>query len=124
MVTWKYHCAAGGHNSGHKCLHLLRRPGDHAHMIRPGLLLLGSCCALTIGCAVHDDRGHEWIRRHAAQDLGCPMGQLTVHHNTATPKRKVVEGCGKQVVYVEVCPPRAPCDWAREAEAAPATPGR
>ena len=83
------------------------------------VILAGAFAAAMIGCVVHEDRAHEWIRRHASQDLSCPMGQLTIHHNTATPKRKRVEGCGKEAIYVEVCPPGGQCDWAREAMESP-----
>lgn len=72
------------------------------------------------GCVVnvHEDQSHEWIRRHASQNMNCPMGQLTVHHNTAAPHRKRVVGCGQDVTYVEVCK-GTQCDWVREGAAPP-----
>jgi hypothetical protein len=72
--------------------------------------------ALCSSCVVHadgdPDRSHEWIRRAASRDLGCPMGKLTIHHSTAHPKKKRVQGCGHDVWYVEQCRGQD-CDWVR-----------
>lgn len=76
-----------------------------------GLLI---AAGVAVGCVVHTDKSHEWIRESASRDLSCPKGKLTVTHFTKNAKRKKAEGCGKQATYREVCN-GSQCHWEREA---------
>lgn len=57
------------------------------------------------GCAssIHEVTGK------ASQDLQCPVSQLTVTDIDGRTRR--VQGCGKEVVFVEDCTAAPPCRW-------------
>ena len=87
--------------------------------MKGGAIFLAWLAVGWAGCVVHTDKSHEWIRKSASQDLGCPKGQLTITHYTKNSKKKKAVGCGKRAVYHEVCQ-GSQCRWERTGPIVPA----
>ncbi len=84
--------------------------------LTPKVLLAVLVTLSLIGCA---KTGDKTFRARAAQDLGCPEGQLRVEHkweNDEAAKKAV--GCGREAYYVRECAHEG-CLWKLRQQGAP-----